>query len=494
MTLTIPGAAQFADRRVAILGLGISGRASFDALAKHTSAILSVWDSNADAVAQFSEDARVAESGAFPEPTELMAALLAWLPDLVLIAPAFRQTGPEWAALLDANIPVWSEIELAWHLRAQRPDGSYAPWLCITGTNGKTTTVTMLAAILQQAQLRGVAVGNVGNPAVTAVSDTSDDAPEAFAFELSSFQLAATYSIEPEASICLNFADDHLEWHRSRDEYRDAKANVYNRTRTACIYPVGDVIVQSMVDEADVIEGARAIGISLGIPSSGHIGMADDVVADRAFIAERKTHAAELFTVDDLRHLAPSGTNLPVHILKDAMAAAALARAIDVSPGDIRDALASFAPGAHRIETVAVREGVHWVDDSKATNAHAAKASLLAQKDGATVWIAGGQAKGSRFTDLVERVADRLRAVVVIGVDQEPWTQALQNVDVPTVYIPADLTDPMGEAVREAHALAHDGDTVLLAPACASMDQFASYADRGEKFAQAVMNLGGNHE
>lgn len=494
MTLTIPGASQFADRRVAILGLGMSGRASFDALAEHTSAILSVWDSNADAVAKFSDHPRATRFGASLDPAELMEALLAWSPDLVVIAPAFRQTGPEWAALLGADIPVWSEIELAWHLRAQRPDGSYAPWLCITGTNGKTTTVTMLAAILQQAQLRGVAVGNVGNPAVTAVSDTSHEAPDAFAFELSSFQLAATYSVEPEASICLNFADDHLEWHSSRDEYRDAKANVYNRTRTACIYPVGDSVVQSMVDDADVIEGARAIGISLGIPSTGHIGLAEDVVADRAFIAERRTHAAELFTVDDLSHLAPSGANLPIHILKDAMAAAALARAIDVSPSDIRDALASFAPGAHRIETVAVRDGVQWVDDSKATNAHAAQASLLAQKDGSTVWIAGGQAKGSRFTDLVERVADRLRAVVVIGVDQEPWTEALQSVEVPTIFIPADAEDPMGEAVIAADALAQNGDTVLLAPACASMDQFTSYADRGEKFAHAVSDLGGTHE
>lgn len=484
---TIPGAAQFNGQRVAVLGLGMSGKASLAALATHTSATLSAWDGREaplDAVSSLD----LAHAFASADPSILMDELLAWKPDLVVIAPGFRQTGPEWASLNEAGVPVWSEIELAWHLRAIDANGHAAPWLCITGTNGKTTTVTMLENILQVAGLRGIAVGNVGRPAVTEVSRLDEESPAAFAFELSSFQLAATYTMAPEASIVLNIADDHLEWHHDRDEYAAAKGTIYQRVRTACVFPLGDSRVQNLVDEADVQDGARAIALTLGVPSVGEIGLVDDVIADRAFHAARHTSAVELFTIDDLQHLAPAGAPMPLHIVKDAMAAAALARAIGVAPEDVKRGLKTFAPGAHRIEQVATVDGVVYVDDSKATNAHAAQASLLAQPEGSTVWIAGGLPKGSRFEDLVARVKDRLRAVVVIGTDQSPWRDALAGLDLPVDFI-ADSADPMTDAVRAAAGFAHDGDTVLLAPACSSFDQFTSYADRGDKFAAAVRAL-----
>ncbi|WP_255313830.1 UDP-N-acetylmuramoyl-L-alanine--D-glutamate ligase [Trueperella pecoris] len=485
MTRTIPGAAAFDGRRVGVLGLGMSGRASLEALRQHTGAVLSAWDAKPEARSAYSELEGIAD----PDPTCLMDALLGWNPDLVIIAPAFRQTGPEWAALRSAGIEVWSEIELAWHMRAAN-DGAFAPWLCITGTNGKTTTVTMTESILKAAGLRGRAIGNVGTPAVTAVSDLSDDAPAAFALELSSFQLAATYSMEPTASICLNFADDHLEWHGSREEYRKAKARIYHHAHVACLYPVGDANVQSMVDDADVVDGARAIGLSMGVPSVGQIGFVHDAVADRAFTANRHVHAEVLFDLADIEHLAPEG-NLPVHIAKDALAAAGLARAIGVDPAAVREGLRSFSGGHHRIETVAVVDGVRYIDDSKATNAHAAEASVRAI-DGA-VWIVGGLAKGARFVDLVAKVKDHLRAVVVIGADQEPWREALDGVGVPVHYVDTDAQAPMNDAVAAASAFARSGDTVILAPACASMDQFVSYADRGDKFAAAANELGGGH-
>ncbi|MDP9832205.1 UDP-N-acetylmuramoyl-L-alanine--D-glutamate ligase [Trueperella abortisuis] len=485
MTRTIPGAAQFASTRVAVLGLGVSGRACLDALMQHTQAILSAWDGKAGAREPYSH----LDGAAEPDPVALCESLLAWRPDLVIIAPGFRQVGPEWQALAAAGVPVWSEIELAWHLRAAN-DGVFAPWLCITGTNGKTTTVTMTEAILRASGLRALAVGNVGTPAVTAVSDTSDDAPEAFAFELSSFQLSATYSMEPTAAVCLNIADDHLEWHGNFEEYRKAKARIYTHARVACLYPVGDATVQGMVDDADVMEGARAIGLSMGVPSVGQLGFVDAQAVDRAFIPGRHTHAEALFEVADIAHLAPEGAALPVHIAKDALAAAALARSVGVTPEAVRTGLRGFEGGHHRIETVAHVDGVSYVDDSKATNAHAAEASVRALEN--AVWIVGGLAKGVRFEQLVGKVKDHLRAVVVIGRDQEPWRSALAGLDSPVHYVAPDSTTPMEDAVAAAAAFAIPGDTVILAPACASQDQFISYAERGQKFAAAVARLDGH--
>ena len=489
MSLTIPGAEQFESARVAVLGMGISGRASVSALLDHTNAVVSVWDAQENAVEPYTTMAAIDTATALASGVDLANAVLAWKPTHVILAPAFREQGKEWAILHDAGIPIWSEIELAWQLRALHEDGTYAPWLAVTGTNGKTTTTTMLAAILREAGLGGEAVGNVGNPAVTAVSDISLSAPRAFALELSSFQLMSTFSMQPAASVCLNLADDHLEWHTSFDSYRNAKARVYNAVQTACVYPVGDLSVQAMVDEADVCEGARAIGTVLGVPSVGQIGVVEGIAVDRAFGAQRFTHASELFSMDDLIHLAPVDSDLPAHIVKDALAAAALARSIGVEPEHIRAALAHFPAGRHRIEYVANVGGVSFVDDSKATNAHAALASLRAQREKSVVWIAGGQAKGSHFEELVERVTPQLKAVVVIGVDQEPWHAALDGCDLHVEYIDPSSQAPMDLAVRRAYALAHGEGTVLLAPASASMDQFVSYADRGEKFASAVQLL-----
>lgn len=491
--MIIPGAHRFDGLNVAILGVGKSGRAAIEALRAHTAARLGAWDSSTAAIDSLDRSS-LEEVYASADPAQLMESLLGWGPDIVVIAPGFRQSGYEWATLRARGIRVWSEIELAWHLRAQADDGTYAPWLCVTGTNGKTTTVGMVESIVQAAGLRALAVGNVGVPAVTAVSDTSANAPQVFACELSSFQLAATYSMEPTSAIVLNLADDHLEWHSTREEYANAKATIYERTHRACVYPVGDSVVQGMVDSADVIEGARAIGVSLGIPSLGQLGFVEDVAVDRAFNATAHSHAEELFTLADLEHLSPEGYALPAHIAKDALAAAALARSIGIPASAVAQGLRDYTPGAHRIAHVATVNGVVYVDDSKATNAHAAQASLLGHDTATTIWIAGGLAKGACFDALVERVRDRLAGVVVIGVDQEPWRAALAHLDVPVTYIDTDAQDPMAEAVAQATALAVPGQTVLLAPACASQDQFVSYGERGDKFAKAVAELVASHE
>ncbi len=482
---TIPGADFFTNKKVAVLGLGNSGKASVEALANLTSAQISVWDQKEDAISTYLGNSQIAKAIAIADPKILANELLSWQPDLVIISPGFPQTGSVWQTLLAAKATVWSEIELAWQLRAQHEDGSYAPWLCVTGTNGKTTTVEMLAHILNTAGMNLVPIGNIGNPAVAEVSRIDESAFPVFVLELSSFQLAATTSMSPCSAVCLNIADDHLEWHNSKAEYQEAKAQIYAHTQSACIYPVGDNEVQEMVDNADVVEGARAIGITLGLPDVGQIGIIEDLVVDRAFCSNYYQQALPLFEFADLAHLDVLGTGVPRHLLQDAMVAAALARSIDVDPKDIALGLRTFQVDAHRNELVAVKNEIRWIDDSKATNTHAALTALQMQEDKNVIWIVGGQAKGVEFTDLVTKVRSKLAGVIVIGKEQEIWRRALETVSIPKVFIDTEK-NIMEAVVTKALEIALPNNVVLLSPACASLDQFVSYADRGAQFARAV--------
>jgi UDP-N-acetylmuramoylalanine--D-glutamate ligase len=237
------------------------------------------------------------------------------------------------------------------------------------------------------------------------------------------------------------------------------------------------------VREADVQEGARAIGFTLGMPGVGMLGIVDDVLCDRAFIEERQTSAAELCTLDDLATAAP-------HYVANALAAAALARSHSVPAEAVREALRGFRPDGHRIAEVATYDGVTWIDDSKATNPHAALASLQAYDP--VVWVAGGLAKGARFDDLVTRVRDRLRGAVLIGRDAGVIREALARhaPDVPVIAVEAGETPVMDRVVASAATLARPGDTVLLAPGCASMDMFENYGERGDAFVAAVHRKG----
>jgi UDP-N-acetylmuramoylalanine--D-glutamate ligase len=376
---------------------------------------------------------------------------------------------------------VWGEVELAWRLRdPEKP----APWLAVTGTNGKTTTVQMLEAMLRADGLRAVACGNVGLPLVEAVMDP--EPYDVLAVELSSFQLHYTSSMQAESAAVLNVAEDHLDWYDDMESYAADKGRIYSGVERACIYNVEDPVTEQLVIEADVQEGARAVGFTLGTPAVSMLGLVDDVLADRAFIEERQTTAAELCTLDDL------ATNAP-HYIANALAAAALARSHGVSTGAVRRALRDFRPDGHRIALVAVVDDVTWIDDSKATNPHAALASLQAYDP--VVWVAGGLAKGARFDELVTAARDRLRGVVLLGRDAPVIREALSRhaPDVPVIEVSAGETageGPMDRVVEEAAGLARPGDTVLLAPGCASMDMFANYGARGDSFAAAVHRRG----
>ncbi|WP_307828126.1 UDP-N-acetylmuramoyl-L-alanine--D-glutamate ligase [Nocardioides sp. SYSU D00038] len=471
--------------RAVVAGFGVSGFAAADNL-NHLGAAVTALDESAEGD-QRAEKAELLEVlGATVRLGEGATATLPDDVDLVVTSPGWRPTAPLLVQARARGIPVWGEVELAWRLRDPDHD---TPWLAVTGTNGKTTTVQMLDSILRAAGLRSVAVGNVGLPIVEAVMDP--EPYDVLAVELSSFQLHYTDSMRAQAAVVLNVAEDHLDWYGSMAEYAADKGRIYSDVERACVYNVADPVTEQLVRDADVQEGARAIGFTLGMPAVGMVGLVEDILADRAFIEARDTSAAELCTVADLASDAP-------HVVANALAAAALARAHGVSQAAVRDGLRAFRPDGHRISVVAEHAGITWVDDSKATNPHAAQASLLAAEP--VVWVAGGLAKGATFDDLVRTVHTRLRAVVLLGRDRDVIAGALARhaPDVPVIEVDereTGVTDgepvPVGtatmrRAVAAAGELARPGDTVLLAPGCASMDLFTSYADRGEVFAAAV--------
>ncbi len=475
--------ADWAGLRVLVTGLGVSGFAAADALLERGAEVTVVDATDPAPGSVMSERARILDilGARLQHGPDAVATLPDAAVDLVVTSPGWRPDQPLLAAAAAAGIPVWGEVELAWRLR---PREGAAPWLTVTGTNGKTTTVQMLASILRAAGLRACSAGNVGTPVLEAVMDP--EPYDVIAVELSSFQLHWSHSIAPQASVCLNVAPDHVDWHGSLDEYAAAKGKVYANTEIACVYNVQDDRTRRLVEEAEVQEGCRAIGFTLGIPGPSELGVVDDVLADRAFVEQRRTAAAELGTLDDLRGDAPSPAP---HLVANALAAAALARAHGVPAGAVRAGLRAFVPEPHRIAEVGTVDGIRWVDDSKATNPHAARASLAAYEH--VVWVAGGLLKGADVDDLVAGAADRLRGVVLIGRDRAAIAQALARhaPDVPVVDVERTDTGAMDLVVSEARALAHKGDVVLLAPAAASMDMFSDYGARGDAFVAAVSRL-----
>ncbi len=468
--------ADWSGLRILVAGLGVSGFAAADALSERGAIVTAL---SADDTPAIGERARILEI--LDVDVRLGPEHLVDVPEgieLVVTSPGFHPDHPLLLGAAARVIPVWGEVELAWRMRAQ---SGAAPWITITGTNGKTTTVKMLASILQAAGLRATSAGNVGTSLLEAV--LHPDPYDVLAVELSSFQLHWQSSVTPVASACLNLAPDHIDWHGSFEQYRLAKAKVYAGTQIACVYNVQDPATEAMVMDADVAEGCRAIGFTLGIPALSMVGLVDDVLADRAFVEQRRTSAAELATLADVQGDAPS---VALHYVANALAAAALARAYGVGPLSVRDGLRAFVPDPHRITDVATVDGVRFIDDSKATNPHAAAASLAAFEH--VVWIAGGLLKGADVDALVQSVASRLRGVVLIGADRRLIAQALARhaPDVPVVDVPTTDTGAMDVVVARASELALPGDVVLLAPAAASFDMFASYGARGDAFAQAV--------
>lgn len=467
--------------KVAVIGLGVTGFSVADTLAE-LGCDVRVFAERADAEQLDILDVLGVAHFTGATAAGLPDALVSFDPELLVTSPGVRPDSPmiEWAA--GKGIPVWVDLDLAWRLRDKV--GRPAEWVCVTGTNGKTTTVQLTTAILREAGLRAESCGNIGTPILDCIREP--DGFDVLVVELSSFQLHYLGNISPFASAVLNVDHDHLDWHGDFEKYRAAKAKVYENTQVACIYNLADKSTEKMVEQADVVEGARAIGFTLGAPGLSQVGYVEDILCDRAFIEERKDNAQELATIEDIAMI---GVVTP-HLLANVAAAAALARSFGIPAEAVKQGIRDFRLDRHRIEVVLERDEITWIDDSKATNPHAASASLSSFES--IVWVVGGLLKGVDVSPLVAKFASRLRGVIVIGKERELVLEALraEAPNVPVIEITTEENeDVMPQAASSALAFAQAGDVVLLAPAAASMDQFKDYADRGSRFADAVKAL-----
>ena len=469
------GGSQLAGQHVLVAGLGITGQSVITLLVSHGASVTAL-DSRDDAERR-DLAGRLAMDGVAVRlgPAELGPGASA--PpgtSLVVASPGLRPDTPLLAGAVAAGVEVIGDVELAWRLRPALADGRRQQWLAVTGTNGKTTTVRMLAAMLAAAGHRSIAAGNVGTPILDVVTD-----PRPYpvvAVELSSFQLYWSASIAPRAAVVLNLAAHHLDWHDDIESYAAAKARIFAPGAIA-ICNAEDARSAALAAAAAHVR--RRVAFRLGPPGPDELGVADGWLVDNAF-----GDAVPLVEVSAVRPAAP-------HNVADALAAAALARAYGDRPESIAAGLADFVPEPHRISLVAEVDGVTFINDSKASNPAAAAASLAAFPS--IVWVAGGlfRCTDADLDAVLAAAAPRLRAAVLIGTDRARFTRALARhaPDVPVTELSAADTGVMDQVVAQAAAVAQRGDTVLLAPAAQSWDMFRDYPARGNAFAAAVTRL-----
>ncbi|WP_052317338.1 UDP-N-acetylmuramoyl-L-alanine--D-glutamate ligase [Corynebacterium terpenotabidum] len=396
--------------------------------------------------------------------------------DLVITSPGWRPDSPLLLAAAAADVPVIGDIDAAWLVDRAGVFGAPRTWLAVTGTNGKTTTTAMLAAILEADGRAVAAVGNIGTPPGDAL--LAEPRVDVLAAEVSSFQLHWAPHFAPDAGCVLNLADDHLDWHGSFADYASDKARAL--TGAVAVIAVDDDAVVDSAHRAGVLPGGHR-AVTLGDPASVSTGAAvvTGVRGDRLIELDTATGAdTDLAAATGISPAGPAG-------VADALAAAALARTAGVSADAVARALSEFTVAAHRGQVVASVAGVDWVDNSKATNPHAAEAALRGLHD--VIWVAGGQLKGAAVDELVVAVAPSLTAVVLLGVDRGILAAELARTAPQVPVTVVDSTDPeeaMAAVVAAAQAAAHPGDTVVLAPAAASLDMYAGMSRRGDLFAR----------
>ncbi len=387
---------------------------------------------------------------------------------LAVVSPGWRVDHPLISLVRGAGIELISEIDLAWKVKEQVCPKQR--WIALTGTNGKTTTIQMLESMLVESGINAKACGNVGFTVIEAVVKSNVDM---LALELSSFQLEWSNLAHFESAAILNVAEDHIDWHQSFENYLAAKLKISE---------LADLVILNKDDQHLAKSGKNLskpiTWISLQVPSKGEIGLVENIIVDRAFI---KGDAEALFELSDV-------TPSVGHNVSNAMAAAALARSVGAKPDAIAQGLRNFKLDHHRLEVVHKSGGITFINDSKATNPHAAIAALYSQME--SIWIAGGLAKGAAMDELAQRCKSRIKAAILIGSDAPIIEAALlkqsPNLAIYTTDLNLKGIDVMRSVMGIVKEIAVSGDVVLLAPACASMDQFKNYADRGESFTLAA--------
>ncbi len=443
---------------VAVLGVGVTGRAVADFLESRGSD----FDLYDDKEGEY--NGRVIST--FSEPIRHYG--------LAIISPGWKRSQPRIQSFLQSDIRLISEIDFAWLVKSEAAPGQ--KWVALTGTNGKTTTIQMLQSIMDAAGVKGQACANVGIPAIAAVAQIP--ALDYLALELSSFQIEWSELPHYEAVAILNIAEDHIDWHETFDNYANAKMSLIASSDCAILNAQDPEIATRSTS----FQGKK-IFYSLDTPMPHELGLVEDLLVDRAFVADSE----EATLIAELKDIHPQ---VP-HNVSNALAASGIALAMGIPHEFIKKGLSAFTLDHHRLEEVLERDGVKWINDSKATNPHAAIAGILANSS--VIWVAGGLAKGATMDALVKRAAPRLKAAILIGTDKELIAEALtlHAPEIPLYRVEGD-GDPeslMRAIIGQAKELATKDDVVLLAPACASMDQFDSYAHRGELFAQAVREM-----
>lgn len=434
-----------------LFGAGVTGTPTLDFLKSNGASVISV-------------DEKVQENGIKRtlDNKDLVGVSFA------VVSPGWRVDHPLISLVRGAGIELISEIDLAWKVKEQICPNQR--WIALTGTNGKTTTIQMLESMLVESGINAKACGNVGYTAIEAVVKSNADI---LALELSSFQLEWSNLAHFESAAILNIAEDHIDWHQSFENYLSAKLKILELV---------DLVILNK-DDQHLAKSGKNISkpitwISLQVPSKGEIGLVENIIVDRAFI---KGDAEALFELGDV-------TPSVGHNVSNAMAAAALARSVGAKPDAIAQGLRNFKLDHHRLEVVHKNSGITFINDSKATNPHAAIAALYSQME--SIWIAGGLAKGAAMDELAQRCKSRIKAAILIGSDAPIIKAALlkqsPNLAIYTTDLSLKGIDVMHSVMRIVKEIAVSGDVVLLAPACASMDQFKNYADRGESFTLAA--------
>ena len=432
-----------------VIGAGVTGRAVHEALLNF-GAISKIFDENVT------------------EKSDVINELPKGI-ELAIVSPGWKMDHPVILKLKSTGTEVIGEIDFAWKIKQVLAPNQ--KWIALTGTNGKTTTIKMVESIFKAAKVNGVACGNVGQTVIASVC--SDQPFEYLAIELSSFQIQWSELPKYQSVALLNIAEDHIDWHGSFEEYAAAKLKLLMQAEKAFVNKSDPELSKRVGKET-------AIWFSLETPNPNELGLVENLLIDRTFSAT-PAQANEIAELVDITPTAP-------HNVLNALAASALALSIGIKYEAIKLGLRNFSPDHHRMELVLSKNEINWIDDSKATNPHAAGASLLSYFK--VIWIAGGLAKGASMDELVSKCTKRIKAVILIGQDRELFATAFRKFSPEIEIIRVDqITDSkqlMNDVVRHAVELAKPGDTVLLAPACASMDQFSSYVERGQLFAQAV--------
>ena len=468
MTSTLnktPNLPEILSGTVLVTGAGISGVGIARLLADLNVDVL-IADANETARDRAMEVADVA--GIYPD--QALAELSRF--SCVVTSPGWRPDTPLLRAAQAVGLEVLGDVELCYRLDRASVFGQPRTWMVVTGTNGKTTTTSMLASIMQHAGYQAEAVGNIGVSVAEAVS--APQRIDVLVAELSSFQLHWSSQLVPDVGVLLNLAEDHIDWHGSMAAYAAAKAKVL--AAPLAIAGLDDALVQQYVT-------TPVMGFTMHPPQVGQVGVTNGTIVDNLHGTPRN-----IVPVAGLEPPGPAG-------IYDALAATAAAVALvpDLQPLVIAQALQSFKVAGHRGQQVAEARGIVAIDNSKATNPHAADSALAGHDS--VIWVAGGQLKGAEVDDLIARHAHRLKAVALMGVDRNIIRESVEKHAPGVPIFVTDDTDPqsaMDAVCAWAVTQASSGDAIVLAPAAASLDMYTGMGQRGVLFAESVSaHLGG---